>query len=127
MKFFGTAIMILFISTAFLSCKKDDVTTPSFKIEGIWDGKIGQNSDVPSGQYKLNIKTGGIIERISSNNSVSATGTWQLEGNEFSATYNYSNGTIVNLAGTLDKSINKLTADWSNSGSEQGTLYVNKQ
>lgn len=127
MKFLKTAIVAAFISTAFVACSKDDKTTPVFKIEGIWEGKIGENSDVPSGQYKLNVKEGGIVERISSNGTVSATGTWDLEGNIFSATYNYSNGTVVIVDGTVDKGNNKITAEWSNNGGEEGTLYVNKQ
>jgi hypothetical protein len=126
MKFLRTAVVALFVSAAFTACKKDDVT-PVFTIEGSWTGKIGTGSSVPSGQYALNIKAGGVIERISSNGSVSATGTWQLEGNNFTATYNYPGGTIVNIAGTVDKAINKISADWSNNGGEQGTLYANKQ
>jgi hypothetical protein len=127
MKFLRIAIVALFVSTAFVACKKDDVSAPSFKMEGIWDGKIGQNAAEPSGQFKLNIKAGGSIERISSNGSVSATGSWNLEGNNFTAIYFYSNGTVVDLTGTVDKSAKKLTATWSNNGAEQGTLYVNKQ
>lgn len=127
MKFLRTAIVALFVSTAFVACKKDDVTTPSFKMEGVWDGKIGQNTDEPTGQFKLNIKAGGDIERVSSNGSISATGAWSLEGINFTAIYFYSNGTVVDIAGTVDKAKNKLTATWSNNGGEQGTLYVNKQ
>jgi hypothetical protein len=128
MKFLRTAIMALFISTAFIACKKDhDDVKPSFSIEGSWVGKIGSGANAPSGQYALNIKAGGVIQRIGNNGSVSASGTWQLAGNNFTATYNYSNGTVVNITGTVDKTINKLTATWTNSGGEEGTLYANKQ
>jgi hypothetical protein len=127
MKFLRTAIVALFVSMAFVACKKDDVSTPSFKIEGIWDGKIGQNAEEPSGLFKLNIKAGGNIERISSNGSVSATGSWNEEDGSFTAIYFYSNGTVVDLTGTIDKAKNKLTGTWSNNGGEQGTFYVSKQ
>ena len=128
MRILKTAVITLFVSAAFAACSKDDVkNTSSFKMEGVWDGKIGQNTDVPSGQYKLNIKPGGTIERISSNGSVSASGSWNLNGNTFTAIYFYSNGTVVDVNGTLDKSQNKLNADWSNNGGEEGTLYVIKQ
>jgi hypothetical protein len=127
MKFLQTAIIALFVSAAFVACKKDDVTIPSFKMEGVWEGKIGQNTEAPSGQYKLNIKNGGTIERISSNGTVSASGSWNLAGENFTAIYFYSNGTVVDVAGTVDKSKNKLTATWSNNGDDEGTLYVSKQ
>lgn len=128
MRILKTAVIALFVSAAFAACSKDDVkSTSSFKMEGVWDGKIGQNSNTPSGQYKLNIKPGGTIERISSNGSVSASGSWNLNGNTFTAIYFYSNGTVVDLNGTVDKSKNKLDAGWSNNGGEEGTLYVIKQ
>lgn len=127
MKFLQTATIALFVSATFVACKKDNVIAPSFKMEGTWDGKIGQNAEAPSGQYKLNIKTGGAIERISSNGSVSASGSWNMAGENFTAIYFYSNGTVVDVAGTVDKSKRKLTATWSNNGGEEGTLYVSKQ
>ena len=127
MKFLRTAIVALFASTAFVACKKDDAITPSFKMEGVWNGKIGQNSDEPAGQFKLNIIAGGYLERVSSNGSVSATGSWNLKGTTFIAVYFYSNGTVADITGTVDKAKNKLAATWSNNGGEQGTLYVNKQ
>lgn len=116
----------MLFSAAFISCSKDD-GAPSFKMEGMWEGKIGQDATPPSGQYKLNLKAGGSVERIGSNGTVSATGTWNLEGNSFTATYFYSNGTVVDVTGTVDKAANKITADWSNNGGEEGTLYVVKQ
>ena len=127
MKFLRIAIVTLLVSTVFVACKKDDATIPSFKMEGTWDGKIGQNAEVPSGQFKLNIKAGGNIERISSNGSVSATGSWNEEDGSFTAIYFYSNGTVVDLTGTIDKTKNKLTGTWKNNGGEQGTFYVSKQ
>lgn len=127
MKFLRTAILATLVSATFIACSKDDKATPVFTMEGIWEGKIGENSDAPSGQYKLNIKQGGAVDRVGSNGSVSASGTWQLEGNVFSATYSYSNGTVVVVEGTVDKGNNKITAEWSNNGGEVGTLYANKQ
>jgi len=127
MKFLRIAIVVLFVSTVFTACHKDGESTSSFKMEGVWDGKIGQNSDMPSGQYKLNIKSGGTVERISSNGSVSASGSWNLAGDKFTAIYFYTNGTVVDITGTVDKGKNKLTATWTNNGGEEGSLYVNKQ
>ena len=126
MKFLKTAVFALITSAALVACSKDDTSTSSFKVEGVWEGKIGQNSDAPSGQYKLNIKSGGAVERISSNGSVSASGSWNLTENTFTAIYFYSNGTVVDVNGTVDKAKNKITANWSNNGGEQGTLYLNK-
>jgi hypothetical protein len=126
MKFLRTTIMALFITGAFVACSKDH-DTPAFSIEGSWSGKIGTGAASPSGQYALNIKKGGVIDRIGSTGSVSASGSWNLTGNNFTAIYFYANGTVVDVTGTLDKSNNKITATWENNGGEEGTLYVNKQ
>ena len=88
----------------------------SFSIEGKWAGKIGTGAATPSGQYALNIKSGGVVERVNSSGNVTATGTWQMNGNNFTATYNYSNGTVVDVTGTIDKAKYKLTANWENIG-----------
>src|SRR5688500_11548474 len=99
MKHLKSLAIALLLTTTFIACKKDS-TPPPFTMNGIWEGKIGDNNDVPDGQYKLNIKASGIIERISFNGNVSATGTWSLEGDDFSAIYTFSsNSTIVTLEG----------------------------
>ena len=128
MKIVKSLFMALVIAYAFGACSKDnDSTSPPFAIEGMWDGKIGTGTAAPSGQYALRIMAGGSIERINSSGTATASGNWQLAGNNFSATYNYSNGTVVNVVGIIDKGKNKLTATWENSGGEEGSLYANKQ
>jgi hypothetical protein len=125
MKFLRTAIVALFITGALVACKKDK-DLPAFTIEGSWTGKIGNDADIPSGQYALNIKKGGSLERIGANGTVSATGSWNQQGNAFTGIYFYANGTVVDIIGTVDKSTNKITGSWSNNGNEEGSFYLNK-
>ena len=125
MKFVRTAIVALFITGALVACKKDK-DLPTFTIEGSWTGKIGTGAASPNGQYALNIKNGGSLERIGANGTVSATGSWNLQGNTFTGIYFYSNGTVVDITGTLEKASNKITGTWSNNGNEEGTFYINK-
>lgn len=127
MKHLKSLAIALLLTTTFIACKKDS-TPPPFTMNGMWEGKIGDNNDAPDGQYKLNIKASGIIERISFNGNVSATGTWSLEGDEFSALYTFSDGgTIVTLEGTVDKQQKKLTGTWENDGDEVGTFYATQK
>jgi len=123
-----TLLASIFFTLTLPACSKNgDDAQPAFVISGLWEGKIGTGSVTPSGQYVLSIKPGGVIERVNTNKSVTATGNWQLSGNNFTATYNYSNGTVVNVTGTIDKEENKLIATWENNGNEQGTLFIHKQ
>lgn len=128
MKVLKMAIIALFVSTAFVACNKDNDDKPAgFTIEGSWSGKIGTGDVAPNGQYALNIKKGGTLERIGANGTVSASGSWNLVGDTFTGIYFYSNGTVVDVTGTLDKASKKITGTWENNGGEEGTLYVNKQ
>ena len=111
--------LVLLSSFAFVSCKKDK-DEPAFVFEGSWTGKIGTGSATPASQFAINIKPGGVIERVSASGSVSGTGNWSLVGNEFAATYVLtSSGTQVFLTGALDPATRQLSGNWSNS-SETG-------
>lgn len=125
MKILKSFIAVILLGTVLMACKKDDVTPP-FVFEGKWEGKIGNGSSTPSGQYALNIMPGGSLQRLSSSGAVSGTGTWQLAGNSFTATYTLASGTVVNISGTVDKGKYKISGIWNNP-SETGTWYVNKK
>lgn len=127
MKILKTAIIALFVSTAFIACSKDKNEPAGFSIEGSWTGKIGTGAVTPNGQYALNIKKGGTLERIGANGTVSASGSWSIVGDTFTGIYFYSNGTVVDISGTVDQSKNKLTGTWENNGGEEGTFYADKQ
>ncbi len=128
MKILKSALVVLMLSAAFVACKKDDVQPqqPAFSIEGTWEGKIASGSAIPYGQYALNIKPGGGLQRVNKSGSVSASGTWQLSGNSFSGNYNYASGTVVTFSATVDKAQKKISGSWQNNGGEQGTFYVTK-
>jgi hypothetical protein len=125
MKFIRTALAALFITATLVACKKDK-DLPAFTVEGSWSGKIGTGAASPNGQYALNIKKAGSLDRIGANGTISASGSWNLQGNTFTGIYFYSNGTVVDITGTLDKTSNKITGTWSNNGNEEGSFYVNK-
>lgn len=126
MKHLKGIAMTLLLTATLVACKKDSEPAP-FTIIGSWVGKIGQSSNEPSGYYELNIKSNGTIERISTNGEVSATGTWTLEGEVFTAVYTYpGSGGTVNVDGTVDKAKNKLFGYWENTGDEYGTFYATR-
>jgi hypothetical protein len=127
MKHLKSIAIAMLLTATFISCKKDSVPPP-FTMVGKWVGKIGQGSSAPNGYYALNMKSNGTVERISSNGEVSATGTWSLEGDVFTAVYTYpGSGGTVNVDGTVDKSQKKLTGFWENTGDEEGTFYATRQ
>lgn len=124
MKFLKSALVVLLMTATFFACKKEDAQ-PSFTIEGVWKGKIGTGNVTPGGQYALNIRQGGSLERINTSGGVSASGTWQLSGNTLTGTYTYPSGTVVTFSGSVDKKQQTITATWQNQ-SEQGTFHATK-
>jgi hypothetical protein len=124
MKFLKSAVVVFILTATFFACKKDDAQ-PSFSIEGTWTGKIGTGNATPNGQYALNIKPGGGLERINASGAVSASGTWQMAGNTFTGTYTYSSGTVVSFTASINKAARKITGTWQNQ-SEQGTFHATK-
>ena len=126
MKVLKTILASVFFISLIASCKKDR-GDDGFVMEGKWSGKIGTGQVVPNGQYALNLKAGGVIERISSNGSVSATGTWSIAGKIFSANYTFSSGGTATITGTLKAEQSKMEGTWSNTGGEIGSWHVTKE
>lgn len=119
MRFFKFFIVALFLSTAIFSCKKDDndnFTSPSnTAIEGKWVGKYGYQNEAPSIYYCLNVKPGGIIEELNSSGvSKCISGTWSLNGNTFTAKYQWKAplNTTFSVVATFDPSTGKLVGTW---------------
>lgn len=128
MKFFAACLLL---AAVFTSCSKDkDVpATPSFNIVGVWAGKLGTGSSIPTGYFGLDVKANGKLDRVTADGEVTGTGTWTLNGNTFKGHYvASSNGVSIDVTATVDKIANKLTnGTWENSGDNSGTWYASKK
>jgi hypothetical protein len=124
-----TILLTLFICAMVVSCSKNNEDIkPPYVVEGLYSGKIGTGSATPSGQYALSLKSDGTIARISQNGDTTATGTWQLNGTAFSASYaSVVNTTTVEVTGTLDKEAKKISGNWVNNSGTAGTYVITKQ
>lgn len=118
----GVAVLSLSAITSF---RKDDTKRP-FIVEGNWEGKIGTGSPKPDGYFGIVIKSGGVLDRLKSDGSVSATGSWKINGNSLKGDYTFTDGNKVSFTATIQKDDNKLTGIWINSGKNSGTLYASK-
>jgi len=120
MKFLKFFIVALLLSTAFFSCKKDnnddDFTPPSnTAVEGKYVGKYGYSSDAPTIYYCLDIKSGGVIDELSSTGSSKCvSGNWSMNGNVFTAKYQWKAplNTIFSVKATFDPATKKLVGTW---------------
>ncbi len=126
MKVLKSFLLVALFAIVSASCKKEN-DNPPFIIEGSWEGKLGTGSAQPTSFIGLNLKSNGVLERLGSSGSISATGTWQLTGNNFTGAYTFTDGVSVTLTATTDKANNKLSGTWVNSGNNTGTWYVSKK
>jgi hypothetical protein len=131
MRILTTAIIALFISTAFMACKKDSDKPEKSTVgaEGLYTGKYGFDSETPHIDYSLNLKVGGIIEEIgqSSGNAV-GRGTWKLNGNQLTASYTmlFEPFSDYFLVATFDPSAKTLTGTWGfeSNGTDGGKFIM---
>lgn len=125
MKSLFAAILAITVFVAYSN--KNEEIPRAFSMDGVWEGKIGTGMSTPAGQYSMLINSDGTLQRVNTSGSITASGTWELSGRRFTATYNYSNGTIVIITGTMDREKSKLTATWENNGNEEGSLFASKK
>jgi|KBSSwiS6_1023812.scaffolds.fasta_scaffold01119_4 hypothetical protein len=128
MKNLVVGVLIVF---SFASCKKDKDTSPSIPIEGVYTGKYGLDNDTPDTDQKYNIKAGGIFQEIGVNSgAVVGEGTWQLNGNNFTATYTivWAPFSKYSVSATFDPATGKLTGTWGydNSPSDGGKIDMTR-
>lgn len=130
MKIIKPFILFIFAVSVFSACKKDS-KAPAFTIEGSWVGKLGSGSNTPGSQFEINVKPGGVLERINGSGGISGIGTWQVNGDMFTGHYEFTNSNgSASVQATIDKSANKLVnGTWGsgNNTSGAGTWYASKQ
>jgi hypothetical protein len=122
MLFKSMLLLVLFISV-FASCKKDHDEPAAKPIEGLYVGKYGFDNDTPDQDYKLNIKTGGVIQEIGIHSgTVIAQGTWQVNGNKITASFTsvFAPYYHTAISATFESSTGKLTGTWGDATPTDG-------
>jgi hypothetical protein len=119
MKFLRFGIVALLLSTALFSCKKDNnddfkPTNGNTAIEGKWVGTYGFGLDAPTIYYCLNVKEGGVIEELNSSGVSKGSGTWSLNGNVFTAKYQWKAPLLTkySVTATFNPASGKLVGTW---------------
>jgi len=99
--------------TGFVSCKKDnDDVSKQTTIEGLWVGTYVNNASGNNFFYSFNIKAGGVIEEINSSGQSLGQGTWKLENDILTATYQWTGGSKYSVLAAFYKDKGQLLGDW---------------
>lgn len=115
MKVFYLFTFLVLSTVSFIACsKEEDEGHPTDTVEGLWIGTYGFGSESPDIFFSFNIKPGGVIEELNSNQLVKGSGTWELDDDDFTASYQWGAPyfTSFSVMATFDKSKGRLTGFW---------------
>jgi hypothetical protein len=134
MKILKLALIALVFTSTFAACKKDhDKSTQSNPtMQGVYAGKFGYGVDTPDEDFKFAIKANGVFQELSVNNgNATGQGTYTMNGNSFTATYNmlWAPYNKYSVAGTFNPSTGKIVGTWGydNSTTDGGKIDMAKQ
>lgn len=134
MKILKLALIALVFTSTFAACKKDhDQSTQSNPtMQGVYAGKFGYGVDTPDEDFKFAIKANGVFQELSVNNgNATGQGTYTMNGNSFTATYNmlWAPYNKYSVAGTFNPSTGKIVGTWGydNSTTDGGKIDMAKQ
>jgi hypothetical protein len=118
-------LSLLTILISLISCNKQRVD-PVFTVTGMWEGRLKAGNKTDDSYMGLNIKENGVLERINSAGTVSATGTWQVMGDTLRGAYNFNSGTVVSIGASINRNEKKLIGTWNNDAKEEGSYFAFK-
>src|SRR4030095_16255711 len=131
MKMFKLFLFLLVSTTVFFACSKEDEGTPTDTVEGLWIVTYGFGNDSPDIFFSFNIKPGGVIEELNKSKGVKGSGTWQLVGDQFTASYQWGAPyfTAYSVSATFNKAHGKLSGywGWDDNDSDGGKWEMEKE
>ena len=135
MKFLRLSMLALLMTATLFTCKKDkdsiDNKNPNPGVQGNWVGTYGFGNEAPSIYYRFNIQSNGVIEELNSSGNSKGSGTWNLNGTNFTATYQWKApyNTVFTVAATYNEATHKLTGTWGydNNATNGGKWEQTKQ
>ena len=128
MKIVKQLLLATLLVVSLLACKKDKVSANG--ISGTWEGKWGDVGQTPTNFIKFSINSNGTLTRLNQQGQTIATGTWSLNGVEFTGTYTHtSDGQTHKMAGFYTDFNGEITGTWGYNPSQAdgGTLDLKKQ
>src|SRR5689334_5025011 len=109
LKFFIVAILICAAVFSFSSYKPDPANTAR-PLQGKLVGAYGFGKEDPNVYYAFNIQPDGTLEEVSQLGNLKGSGTWKLNGNTFTATYQWKApmSRTYTVVATYDSATQKL-------------------
>ena len=117
-KFFIVAILVCAALFSFTSYRTKADTNASHLFEGKWEGSYGFGKDAPNVYYAFHIQPDGTLEEVSQSGNLKGCGTWKMNGDTFTATYQWKEpmNSSYTVVATYDATTERLTGTWGYKG-----------
>ena len=128
MKISKFVFLMAITAVGLISCRKDEAAKKN--IAGIWEGAWGFGIDVPSFYEKWDLDSDGQLKAFFPSGEVYATGTWELDGDDFEAVYSpIWESYTYRFTGKYDEDDDEITGDWLDmvTAVDGGTFEMSKQ
>lgn len=129
MKIASRVLVTIFLALSLVACSKDEDAASSFSAPGKWEGALIDGDNGASAFYGLQLNSNGTLTRYKSTGELLGEGSWEITGNSFKAHYVFPSGSKFSIAGTVDKTKNKMSGTWGpgNNTSGYGTWHATKK
>ena len=127
MKIFRTLFLLASLSTAFVSCSKDDEAK---SMAGTWEGLWGFDQESPSNYERWEFKKNGDFSAFDYDGDLYAKGDWTIDGTEFNATYtSETSENRYSFKGDYNETTKEITGTWglTPSVTNRGLFVMTKQ
>ena len=128
MKLSKIIFLLAVLVTVSISCRPEDALQKD--ISGRWEGAFGFGNDIPTFYEKWELEKNGEMNSYDPFGGLYATGTWELEGDEFEAQYSPVGETYsYTFSGFYDDDLDEITGTWGETPSaiDGGTFAMYKQ
>ena len=118
------SLLLMLGLVVFASCKKDNPPSAE-SLAGRWSGKYGQGNQDNS--FTFNLLEGGALQYIGVNNTVTATGTWEVNGSQVLAIYNFNVNATYKFKGNYNKLTKKITGVTGEDDDYNSTFFLERE
>lgn len=128
MKLSKIIFLLLVLVTVSVSCRKEEALKKD--VSGTWEGAFGFGNDIPTFFEKWDLEKNGTMNSYNPYGGLYATGTWELDGDEFGAQYSPVGETYsYTFSGFYDEDLDEITGTWGETPSaiNGGTFAMYKQ
>lgn len=111
MKIAAFIFLVIALPLGLISCHKDEGKK---SVTGTWEGTWGYGYEIPTFYEKWELEKDGDLSSFFPDGSLYATGTWEMDGDEFEAYYTtLEESYTFRFVGQYDEDDDEISGTWA--------------